>query len=262
MPTVSLRERSHSFSFLTVLQPPAPSLIPSFWTKDKSSCFQDNGDHQKRIPSASVLPSCCLHTHLWFFPSCPGARRIPLIQGWYILPAAPYNTLEPLFSLSLSSSVSADSFVVVQSPSRVQLLVTPWTAAHSVPHHLPEFVQDYVHCIGDAIQPTHPLTPSSPSALYLSWHQGLFNESSILIWWPKYWSCTISPSSEYSGLISFQIGLFDLLAVQGTLGNLLQHLSSKTSILWPSAFFPVQLSQQYVITGKTIAWLYRPLLAE
>ena len=103
MPTVSLRERSHSFSFLTVLQPPAPSLIPSFWTKDKSSCFQDNGDHQKRIPSASVPPSCCLHTHLWFFPSCPGARRIPLIQGWYILPAAPYNTLEPLFSLSLSN---------------------------------------------------------------------------------------------------------------------------------------------------------------
>ena len=81
------------------------------------------------------------------------------------------------------------------------------------------------------------------------------NESALRIRWPKYWSfsVSISPSSEYSGLISFRIDWFDLLAVQGTLKNLLQHHNSKTSILWHSAFLIVQLSQPYMTTGKTIA---------
>ena len=71
--------------------------------------------------------------------------------------------------------------------------------------------------------------------------------------WPKYWSFSITPSSEYSGLVSFRIDWFDLLAVQGTLKSLLQHHISKASILWHSAFFIVQLSHPYVTTGKTIA---------
>ena len=81
------------------------------------------------------------------------------------------------------------------------------------------------------------------------------NESALRIRWPNYWSFSlrISPSNECSGLISFRMDWLDLLAVQGTLKSLLQHRSSKTSILWHSAFFIVQLSQPYMTTGKTIA---------
>ena len=81
------------------------------------------------------------------------------------------------------------------------------------------------------------------------------NESALRIRWPKYWSFSfsISPSNDYSGLISFRTDWFDLLAVQGTLKSLLQHHSSKASILWHSAFFVVQLSNLYMTTGKTIA---------
>ena len=79
------------------------------------------------------------------------------------------------------------------------------------------------------------------------------SESAFSIRWPKYWSCCISPSSEYSGLISFRIDWFDLLAVQGTLKSLLQHHNSKASILQHLAFFMVQLSHPYMTTGKTIA---------
>ena len=85
---------------------------------------------------------------------------------------------------------------------------------------------------------------------------GVFSSESVLhIRWPKYWSCSfsISPSSEYSGLISFRMDWLDLLAVQGTLKGLLQHHSSKASILWYSVFFMVQLSHPYMTTEKTIA---------
>ena len=81
------------------------------------------------------------------------------------------------------------------------------------------------------------------------------SESVLRIRWPKYWSFSfnVSPFNEYSGLISFRIDWFDILAVQGTLKSLLQHHSSKASILWPSAFFIVQPSHPYMTTGKTIA---------
>ena len=122
-----------------------------------------------------------------------------------------------------------------------------------VHHQLPEFTQTYVHWVSDAIQPSHPLSSPSPPAFSLSQHQGLFQWVSSL--WPKYWSLSfnISPSNEYSGLISFMIDWFDILAVQGTLKSLLQHHSSKASILWCSAFFIVLLSHPYMTTGKTIA---------
>ena len=124
-----------------------------------------------------------------------------------------------------------------------------------VPYHVPELAQVHVHCIGGATQPSHPLTPFSLSALNLSQHQGLFQWFSCSHQWPKCWSFSfsISPSNEYSGLISFKIDWFDILSVQATLRSLLQHHSSKASILWHSAFFMVQLSQPYVTTGKTIA---------
>ena len=97
----------------------------------------------------------------------------------------------------------------------------------SVLHYLPEFAQTHVCYVGDAIEPSCPLLPSSP-AFTLSQHQDLF-QSIIRIRWPKFWSFsfTISPSNVYSGLISFRIDWFDLLAVQGTLKSLLQHQSSK-----------------------------------
>ena len=90
------------------------------------------------------------------------------------------------------------------------------------------------------------------------------NESSLHIRWPKYWSCSfsISPSSEYSGLISFRIEWFNLLVVQGILKSLLQDHSSKASILWHSAFFMVQLSHPYMTTGKTIALSIRTFVSK
>ena len=120
--------------------------------------------------------------------------------------------------------------------------------------YLPEFAQTHAHWVGDAIQPSHPL--SSPSlAFNLSQHQGLSNELALPVRWLKYWnfSFSISPSNEYSQLISFRIDWFDLLVVQGTLKSLLQYHNSKPSILWHSAFFMVQFSHPYMTTGKTIA---------
>jgi len=109
--------------------------------------------------------------------------------------------------------------------------------------------------VGDAIQLSHPVLSPSPPAFNLSQHQGLFKESVLCIRWPKYWSFSfsISPSNEYSGLISFRTDWLDLLAVLGTLKSLLQHHSSKASILRRSAFFIVQLSHPYMSTGKTTA---------
>ena len=106
----------------------------------------------------------------------------------------------------------------------------------------------------ESVIPSLPLSSPSPPTFNLSQHQGL-SESVIRIRCPKYWSFSfsISPFNEYLGLISFRIDWFDLLAVQGTLKNLLQHYSSKASILWCSAFFIVQLSHPYMTTGKTIA---------
>ena len=103
----------------------------------------------------------------------------------------------------------------------------------------------------------------SPPAFNLSQHQGLFKRVSSLHQVASYWSFSfsISPSKKYSGLISFRINWLDLLAVQGTLKSLLQHHSSRASILWHSAFFTVQLSHPYMTIGKTIAWLDGPLSA-
>ena len=105
------------------------------------------------------------------------------------------------------------------------------------------------------MQPSHPLLFPSPPALNLSQYQVLFNKSVLHIRWPEYWSFSfsISPCNEYSGLITFRMDWLDLLAVQRTLKSLLQHHSSKASILWTSAFFTVQLSHPYMTTGKIIA---------
>ena len=138
---------------------------------------------------------------------------------------------------------------------------TPGLPVH---HQLPEFTQTHVHWVSDAIQSIESVMPSShlilchpllllplipPSIRVFS------NESTLRMRWPKYWSFrfTIIPSKEIPGLISFRMDWLDLFAVQGTLKSLLQHHSSKTSILRRSAFFTVQLSHPYMTTGKTIA---------
>ena len=122
-------------------------------------------------------------------------------------------------------------------------------------HYLPEFVQTQVLWVSGAIQLSNSLLPPSPVALNLSQYPGLSTESASCIRWLKYWnfSFSISPSSEYSGFISFRIDWFDLLAIQGILKNLLQHHNSKASILRCSAFFTAQLSHPYMTTGKTTA---------
>ena len=122
--------------------------------------------------------------------------------------------------------------------------------------------QTHVHWCGDAIQPSHPLlSPSAPPSIFPS-IRVFSSESGLHIRWPNYWSFSISPSNEYSGLIAFRIDWFDLLAVPGSLESLFQHHSSKASILWCLAFFTVQLSHPYMATGKTIGLTRRTLVGK
>ena len=123
-----------------------------------------------------------------------------------------------------------------------------------VHHQFLEFTQTHVHWVSDAIQLSHPLPCPSPVLSVFPCIRVFSSESVLHIRWPKYWSFSfsMSPSNEYSRLISLRIDWFDLLAVQGTLKSLLQHHSSKSSILWHSAFFIVQLSHPCMTTGKTI----------
>ena len=147
-------------------------------------------------------------------------------------------------------------FSSVQSLSRVQLFATPWTTACQVSLSITksqsllklmsiELVMPFNHLI--LCHPLLLLPSIFPKVRVFS------NESALRIRWPKYWnfSFNISPSSEHPGLISFRMDWLDFLPVQGTLKSLLQHLSSKASILWCSAFFIVQVSHQYMTTGKT-----------
>ena len=125
------------------------------------------------------------------------------------------------------------------------------TPGFPVPHQLPDVSQTHVHWVGDAIQPSHSLSsPSPPSSIFPS-IRAFSSESALCIRKPKYWnfSFSVNPSNEYSGLICFRIDWFDL-AVQGTLKSLLQHHSSKASVLQCSALFMVQFSHPYMTTGK------------
>ena len=133
-----------------------------------------------------------------------------------------------------------------------------------VHHQLPEFTQTHIHQVSDAIQPSHPLSSPSPPAPNPSQHRVFSNESTIRMRWPKYlsFSLSISPSNERPGLVSFRMYWLDLLAVQGTCKSLLQHHTSKASILQRSAFFTVQLSHPYMTTGKTMALTRRTFVGK
>ena len=158
-------------------------------------------------------------------------------------------------------------FTSVQSLSHVRLFATPWTTARQASLS-----------ITNSCSPPKPMSIESVTlSNYLILCHSLLllpsifskirvfsNEPVLHIRWPKYWSFSfnISPFNKYSGLISLRMDWLDLLAVQGTLKSLLQHHSSKASILWRSAFFIVQLSHPYMTTGKTIDCLDGPLLAK
>ena len=169
----------------------------------------------------------------------------------------------PFHFHSSASVLGVLQFSSVQLLSCVRLFCDPMdynTPGFPVHYPLPELAQTHVYLVSDAIQPSHSLSSPSPPTFNRSQHQGLFQ----WIRWAKYWSFSfnISPSSEHSGLISFRMDWLDLLAVQGTLRSLLQHHSSKASILQHSPFFIVQLSHQYMTTGKTIALARRTFVGK
>ena len=155
----------------------------------------------------------------------------------------------------VTTSSSVQFSLVAQSCPTLYNPINRSTPGLPVHHRLPEFTQTHIHRVGDAIQPSHPLSSLLlPPSIFPSIR--IFSSESVLhIRWPKYrsFSFSISPSNEYSGLISFRMESLDLLAVQGTLKSLLQHHSSKPSILWHSAFSELQLSYPHMTTRKTIA---------
>ena len=167
----------------------------------------------------------------------------------------------------LAAASLSGQFSSVQSLSRVWLFATPWTAARQASLSITnsrsslrltsiESVMPSSHLI--LCRPLLLLPPIPPSIRVFT------NESTLRMRWPKYWSFSFSiiPSKEIPGLISFRMDWLDLLAVQGTLKSLLQHHSSKASILQCSAFFTVQLSHPYMTTGKTIALTRRTFVGK
>ena len=149
-------------------------------------------------------------------------------------------------------------FSSIQSLSHVQLFVTPWNAAHQASLSITNSRSLLKLMSMELVMPSnHLILCHSLILLPLIFPsiRVFSNESVLCLRWPKYWSFSfsISPSNEYSGLIPFRMDWLDLLPVQGTLKSLLQHHSSKASILQHSAFFTVQLSHPYMTTGKTVA---------
>ena len=156
-------------------------------------------------------------------------------------------------SVQFSCSVMSDSL----QPHKPQHARTPCPSSTPRVHPNPCPLSRWCHLtISSSVVPFSSCFQSFPIKVFS-------NESALPIRWPKYWSFSFNISPyEHLGLISFRLDWLDLLAVQGTLKSLLQHHSSKASILWHSAFFIVQFSHPYMTTGKTIAWLDGPLLTK
>ena len=157
-------------------------------------------------------------------------------------------------------------FSSVQLLSHVRLFATPWIAARQASLSITNSWSSFKLTSIESVMPSSHLIlcrpllllpPIPPSIRVFS------NESALWMRWPKYWSFSfsINPSKKHPGLISFRMGWLHLLAVQGTLKSLLQHHSSKASVLWRSAFFTVQLSHPYMTTGKTIGGQILPNLS-
>ena len=169
--------------------------------------------------------------------------------------------------LALQQSRGPFQFSSVHSLSHAQLFVTLWTAANQ-PFLSITVSQSFLKLMSiESVIPSNHLILCHPLLLLSSIFARIrvfSNESILPIRWRKYWSFSFStsPSNEYSGLISFRMDWFDLLAVQGTLKSLLQHHSSKASILWRSAFFTVQLSHPQMTIGKAIACTIRTFVSK
>ena len=167
----------------------------------------------------------------------------------------------------LNESVSCSESQSVQLLSCVRFFVTPWMAASQASlsitntRRLLKFMSIESLMTSNHLILCHPLL--LPPSIFPR-IRVFFNESALYIRWPKYWSFSfnISPSNEYSGLISFRMDWLALLAIQGTLKSILQHHSSNASILWCSAFFIVQLSHPYMTTGKTTALTRRTFVGK
>ena len=163
---------------------------------------------------------------------------------WHLTPEGPVQA--PGFMQRMFHMQGRPDIQRLFSPQSCPTLCNPMgcsTPGLPVLHYLPEFAHTHVHRVGDAIQPSHPLSPLLLLPSFFPSIRVFSDESVLLIRWPKYWSFnfSISPSNEYSGLISFRMESFDI-AVQGTLKSLLQHHSLKASIFQCSAFFMVHLS--------------------
>ena len=177
-------------------------------------------------------PACPLPTPRIYSNSCPLSRWCHTTTSSSVIP---FSSRLQSFPESVQFNPVARLCPTLCNPMNRS---TPGLLVH---HQLPEFNPTHVHLVDDAIQLSHPLSSRSPPALNLLQHRVFFNESALCIRWPKYWSFSfiIISSNEHPGLISFRMDWLDLLADQGTLKSLLQHRSSKASILWLSAFFTV-----------------------
>ena len=174
------------------------------------------------------------------------------------LPPYQHHSLEWCIFTRDKPTVSSVQFSSVQSLIRVRLFATPWIAARQASLSITNSQSSPKLTSIELVMPSSYLILCRPLLLLSSIFPSIrvfSNESVLLIRWPKYWSFSysISPSNEHPGLISFRMDWLGLLAVQGTLKSLLQHHSSKASILRHSAFFTVQLSHPYMTPGKTIA---------
>ena len=193
-------------------------------------------------------------------------RKKNFVNTFWKLPSS-FRTLTYYFcafQLNFNSIRCFQFSSVAESCPTLCYLMNQSMPGLAVHHQLPESTQTHVHWVGDAIQPSLPLSSPSPPALNFPSIRVFSNESALCIRCPKYWSFTfnISPSNWQPGLISFRMDWLDLLAVQGTLKSLLRHHSSKASILQHSAFFVVQLSHPYVTTGKTITLMRRTFVGK
>ena len=188
-------QRLRAFCTYNIIKALTPGTLASPWTWTGCSWVTDN--------ILSIKPRFCL-----------------LFPAGDLWPSVWDHSICYCCSVAQSCSVMSNSLQPMDCS----------TPGLPVYHQLPEPAQTHIHLVSDAIQPSHPLSSPSP-AFNLSQHRVFCNESVLHIRWPKYWSFSISPSSEYSGLISFRMDWFGLLAVQGTIQSLLQHHSSKASIL-------------------------------
>ena len=184
------------------------------------------------------------------------------MSNWYFFYAVCKSCFATLLWLQGNSESTSNNLLSsAQSLSCVWLFATPWIAAHQASLSSTNSQSLLKLMPIESVMPSKHLILCRPLLLLPSIFPCIrvcSNESALCIRWPKYWSFifSISPFNEHSGLMSFRMDWFDLLAVQGTLKSLLQHHSSKASILWCSAFFMVQLSHPYMTTGETIALVF------